>query len=69
MEILLNKDDIEAVFCLLAGADSCTLKIECPDPDKYKKKGIVCLKLTNEILTTESIASSLVFFEMTRNVH
>ena len=69
MEILLNKDDIEAVFCLLTGADSCTLKIECPDPDKYKKKGIVCLKLTNEILTSESIASSLVFFEMTRNVH
>jgi hypothetical protein len=69
MEILLNKDDIEAVFCILTGAETCTLKIECPDPEKFKKKGIVCLKLTNEVLTQESVQTSLVFFEMTRNVH
>ena len=69
MEILLNKDDIEAVYCLLSGADSCTLKIECPDPEKFKKKGIVVLKLTNEILTPEIIPESLVFFEMTKNVN
>jgi hypothetical protein len=51
MDMLLQKDDIDAVFCILTGADSCTLKIECPEPNKFKKKGIVCYKLTNEVLT------------------
>ena len=51
MDILINKEDLDAVFCILTGAETVTLKIECPDPEKFKKKGIICLKLTPEILT------------------
>lgn len=66
--MIVQADSIDALFCLLSGADTITLKIECPDPEKFKKKGIVCVKLTSEALTQETITNNLVFFEMTRNV-
>jgi len=69
MDILINKEDLDACFCILSGADTISLKIECPDPEKFKKKGIICLKLITEILTTDNISSQLIFFEMTKSVH
>jgi len=69
MDLILNKEDIDAVFCLLQGADSAVLTIECPDPAKLKKKGVVCYCLTDEPLTKETVQQSLVFLELTRDVH
>jgi hypothetical protein len=66
--LIVHADSIDAIFVFLTGSDTVTIKSECPDPEKFKKKGIICLKLTSEALTFESIASQLVFFEMTKNV-
>ena len=49
--MILQADSIDALFALLSSADTVTLKIECPDPEKFKKKGIVCIKLTSDALT------------------
>ena len=49
--MILQADSIDALFALLSSADTVTLKIECPDPEKFKKKGIVCVKLTSDALT------------------
>jgi len=55
MDLLLNKEDIDAAFCIVTGDASAQLKIECPEPSKFKKKGVVCYRLTSEILTLETI--------------
>ena len=57
MDILINKEDLDAVFCIITGAETVSLKIECPPPEKFKKKGLICLKLTPEVLTIESISN------------
>ena len=49
--LIVHGDSIDAIFVFLTGSDTVTIKSECPDPDKFKKKGIVCLKLTNDALT------------------
>jgi hypothetical protein len=69
MDLILNKEEIDAAFCILTGDASATLKIECPDPAKFKKKGVVCYRLISEIPTVETIQTSLVFLELTKDVH
>ena len=49
--LIVHADSIYAIFVFLTGSETVTIKSECPDPDKFKKKGIVCLKLTSEALT------------------
>lgn len=55
--LLVHADSIDAIFVFLTGSDTVTIKSECPDPDKFKKKGIISLKLTSEALTLETVAS------------
>lgn len=68
MDLLLNQEDIDAAFCILMG-DNAQLKTECPEPSKFKNKGMVCYRLTSEILTVDTIQTSLVFLELTKEVH
>jgi hypothetical protein len=37
----------------MTGAETCTVTFECPHPDKFKKKGVVVLKLTSEAITDD----------------
>jgi len=55
---------VEHLFAYMTGADTCDIVVECPAPGKFKKKGLVCLKLTSDALTPENIEHDLVFFEL-----
>ncbi len=63
-----EKNAIEHLIVLQTGADACLLSIECPKPDKFRKKGIYLIKVTNEPLTQKNVAKDVVFFEMTKNI-
>lgn len=50
-----DNDSILQVFAILASSESCALFSEVPHPDKFKKKGIIAVKLTEEGLTAHNI--------------
>lgn len=64
-----EKDAIEHLIVLQGGsADSCVLQVECPKPEKFRRKGLYILKLTSDPITTKNITKDVVFLEMTRNI-
>ncbi len=62
-----DNDSILYVFAISSG-ESCSIFSEVPHPDKFKKKGVIAIKLSEEGLTPANITQNLVFLEMTRNV-
>lgn len=53
INMLWKEDSIEHLFVIMTGAESCQITYECPNPQKFKKKGIVVLKLTSEAINDE----------------
>lgn len=63
-----DNDSIMQVFAIQPTAETCQIFFEVPNPDKFKKKGLVALKLTEEGFTASNIGTHLVFLELTKNV-
>lgn len=69
MDMLFRENDsILQMFAIQGGSDSCTLFSEVPHPDKFKKKGLIALKLTEEGLSVNNVTTQLVFLELTKNI-
>lgn len=45
-----------------------SLYVETPHPDKFKRKGLIGIRISNDELTPKNLTRDLVFFEMTRQV-
>ena len=63
-----DNDSIQQMYIISASAESVQLFSEVPNPDKFKKKGLIALKLTDGPLTTHNVNKDVVFLEMTRNI-
>ena len=50
-----ENDSIMQVFAIQGSGDSCNLFWEVPHPDKFKKKGLIALKLCEEALTVHNM--------------
>lgn len=49
---LRESGDLMHIFAIQSSSDSCSLFMEVPHPDKFKKKGIIALRLSEEGLNT-----------------
>lgn len=63
---LSDKDQSRHLVCLQAGSEGANLSIEAPNSAMFKKKGIICLRLSREPLTSSNIMREVIFIEMTR---
>lgn len=59
---------VEAVYTQTTGADQVSIFSDSPTPDKFKKKGFIILRISQEPITEENINHDLIFIEMTKNV-
>jgi len=64
----MNEDSIEHLFVYTTGADNCVTSYDCPNPEKFKKKGVIVLKLSSDKISMENVQTDLVYFEITKNV-
>ena len=66
--LMKDENNMMAIFAIQSAAEAVTLYIEVPHPDKFRKKGLVALKIIENQLTPGNIVQGLVFVELTRNV-
>ena len=64
---LQDKEPVEYMFVLLTG-ETALATLEVPPLDKFKKKGIVLLRIGKEPLTQKNITKDVVIFEITKNI-
>ena len=64
-----ENDSILLLFAIQNSSESCQLLFEVPHPDKFKKKGIIALKLCEDGLTQSNIGRVVVFLELTSKVY
>jgi len=65
---LSAKDPSKHLICIQSSAESAVLSVEVPTPNMFKKKGIICIRLSKEELTQSNIMKQVIFIEMTKKV-
>ena len=63
-----ENDPASVLFAIQGTGETCQLFSEVPNPEKFKKKGLIALRLSEESLTPQNVMSHIVFLELTKNV-
>lgn len=56
------------LICTQPSSEAVALSADLATPDKFKRKGIIAIKISSEPLTAENLNNEIVFIEMNRNV-
>ena len=67
-KFLAAKDPSKHLICVQTSVEAATLSIEVPTPNMFKKKGIICIRLSQEVLEQTNIMKQVIFIEMTKKV-
>lgn len=65
---LASKDPSKHLICVQTGAEATVLSVEVPTPNMFKKKGIICIRLSQEPLVQTTIMKQVIFIEMTKKI-
>lgn len=65
---MADSDAIEFFIVIPTANDACLLTQDTQQPEKFRKKGLMVLKVTNEPITIDNIMSTITIVEMTKNI-
>jgi len=68
LQSFLNEKENVHIICTQPGTETVAISSDLATPDKFKRKGLMAIKISSEPLTSKTLNNDIVFIEMNRNV-